>query len=274
MFYPDKTVTSLASELADMRRDKEQLLLDLLHLAENIQVPSAAVFLREGVLRRLGTIHRCAENIFDTYPPDRNLLLNQAELADIGIYLQSFLINTYGVLDNLAWVCALNGNFPDPDNYRNRLQIGLFKDAIKPYLPETLLNYLNEGPSKRWFEDYAKKYRDSTAHRIPPYIPPSCVTNADVERLKQLQNDASIALRLHDFEEYERLKAEERGVGSLIPYVVLTLSGNLEAEPPIIMHPQIMCDLMTIHELLKKFAAGMRERYDIEECPLLKLGIL
>jgi len=62
-------------------------------------------------------------------------------------------------------------------------------------------------------------------------------------------------------------------VGSLLPYVVLTLSGDLEAEPPVIMHLQIMCDLMTIHELLKKFSEGMRERYVIEACPLLKLGI-
>lgn len=178
------------------------------------------------------------------------------------------------MLDNLAWVCALNGNFPDPYDYRNRLQIGLFKDAIKPYLPELLLNYLNVGPNKKWFEDYAKKYRDSTAHRIPPYIPPSCVTNADVERLKQLQDDASVALRSHDFEQYERLLAEEREVGALIPYVVLTLSGDLRADPPIIMHPQIVCDLMTIHDLLKNFSAGMRDRYDIQECPLMKLGII
>ena len=273
MFYPEKTVASLASEMVEMRRNKERLLLDLLHLAENLQVPSAAVFLREGVLRRLGTIHRCAENIFDTYPPDRQELLNQAELSDVGIYLQSFLINTYGVLDNLAWVCALNGNFPDPDNYRNRLQIGLFKEAMRPYLPETLLAYLDQGPSKTWFEDYAKKYRDSTAHRIPPYIPPSGVTTADIERLKQLQEEASAALRSHDFERHEQLRDEERRVGSLLPYVVLTLSGDLQAEPPVIMHPQIMCDLMTIHELLKKFAEGMRERYGIEECPLLKLGV-
>lgn len=92
MFYPDKTVTSLESELADMRRDKERLMIDLLHLAENLQVSSAAAFLREGVLRRLGTIHRCAESIFDIYPPKRKELLNQAELADVGIYIQSFLI--------------------------------------------------------------------------------------------------------------------------------------------------------------------------------------
>jgi len=168
----------------------------------------------------------------------------------------------------------LNGNFPDPDNYRNRLQIGLFKEAMRSYLPETLLAYLDQGPSKKWFEDYAKKYRDSTAHRIPPYIPPSCVTTDDVERLKQLQEEASAALRSHDFERHEQLREEERMVGSLLPYVVLTLSGDLKAEPPVIMHPQIMCDLMTIHELLKKFAEGMRERYGIEECPLLKLGIL
>ena len=51
-------------------------------------------------------------------------------------------------------------------------------------------------------------------------------------------------------------------------------SGDYKAEALIYLPPQIMCDVLTIHELLEVFSRGMRERYNIPNCPLIQMDVI
>ena len=260
MDYSLELAEKLQLEHQALRKPKIELDLDLHQLADQLRVPRAKVFLQQGVLRRLGVIERCVANIFEIFPPSREIFLNKHELGDVTINLHAFVINVYGILDNLAWVCALEGEFPNPDI--NKKQIGLFHKALKPYLPDKLAAYLEQGPTLVWFNDYAKIYRDSTSHRIPPYIPPKKMTPEEGARYGDLYKESMKALHEeHDVDKFEMLEARIEAIGSTSSFFVLTLSGEEDKEPPVYMHPQLLCDILTIHELLKHFAMGFREKY-------------
>jgi len=55
-----------------------------------------------GFLRRLKTLKKCIENIYTIYPPDRTQILKDDEKIDLEIYLQSFIVNVFGCVDNLT----------------------------------------------------------------------------------------------------------------------------------------------------------------------------
>jgi hypothetical protein len=262
MDYSLELAEKLQLEHQALRKPKIQLELDLHQLADKLRVPRAKVFLQQGVLRRLGVIERCVANIFEIFPPSREIFLNKNELSDVTINLHAFVINVYGILDNLAWVCALEGEFPELNS--NKFDIGLFKTKMRPYLPEKFLTYLDQGPTRVWFDDYAKVYRDSTSHRIPPYIPPKKMSPEEAARYSELYKESMNALyEQRDVDKFELLEAQIEAMGSTTSFFVLTLSGEEDKEPPMHMHPQLLCDTLTIHELLKHFAIGFREKYDL-----------
>jgi hypothetical protein len=259
MDYSLEFAEKLQLEHQTLRKPKIQLDLDLHDLADKLRVPRAKVFLQQGVLRRLGVIERCVENIFEIFPPNRETFLNKNELSDVTINLHAFVINVYGILDNLAWVCVLEGGFPEPDI--NRMQIGLFQPKTKPYLPDKLVTYLDQ--ARIWFRDYAKIYRDSTSHRIPPYIPPKRMSPEEVAQYSELYKESmKVLYEQRDVDKFELLNAQREALGSTTSIFVLTLTGEEDKKPPVQMHPQLLSDTLTIHELLKHFAIGFREKYN------------
>lgn len=65
---------------------------------------AAAEYARHRFLRRLGTLVRCINNVFDLVPRDCEEVPDRNTLHDAQINLQAFYSNTYECLDNLAWV--------------------------------------------------------------------------------------------------------------------------------------------------------------------------
>jgi hypothetical protein len=70
--------------------------------------PYVSVLAREhahhGVCRRLNTLARCIAQIYSLLPPDRSDVPPRDTLVDATIFIQAFVFNAYGVLDNLAFV--------------------------------------------------------------------------------------------------------------------------------------------------------------------------
>ncbi len=55
-----------------------------------------------GFARRLGTLVRCIDRVFEILPPDREDIPSRDEVVDATINIQAFVLNIFGCLDNLA----------------------------------------------------------------------------------------------------------------------------------------------------------------------------
>lgn len=132
-------------------------------------------------------------------PPEKDAFPEHDDLIGATISIQAFVLNVFGALDNLAWIWA--SELP--------LKVSAMKTGLGPKCKDVrasfspgMLNYLrNLDP---WFE-HIVDFRDALAHRIPLYVPPYCVPDANDAAYMAL--DAR-KLATRDKVEYERIKAE------------------------------------------------------------------
>lgn len=255
-----KTTQRLLNETAGMR-------FVLGDLAQRLTNPRARTFALQGISRRLPLIARGARNIFSLYPPDAAELLSLETCDDVAIQFQAFAINMYGLLDNIAWVCVLESG-----GALNPLRVGLFKRDVEPYLPNELKDYVDQPTSLTWFNEYGKAYRDSTAHRIPPYLPSRAYTTEEGKTYQELDRRAYEALAeagrayadvtrvLGVMEQYEQLVQKKESLGSNSLVVALSLNGD-DTTPPVYLHPQVLCDWGLAVELLQVFDRSLRDKF-------------
>lgn len=265
--YSPEQVSHLLDQVRNLRNAQPAVQLDLSHLSEQLTVPRARIFANEALGRRLPVIERAVLNIFDIYPPSRRKFLTKDECTDIAIQLHAFAINVYAVLDNAAWICMLQaGKTLAPAN------VGLFKKECQAFLPPALLSYISQPTIKKWFNEYGKVYRDSTAHRIPPYLPDRIYTPAEGIRWQELHKE-SMALLLdlkpgqslpqinERLAKHEQLEAEKQQLGRNSLMVGLTLTGE-DAKRPVFLHPQLLSDWGLVHEFVKIVTQAIRQQYE------------
>ncbi len=212
-------------------------------------------YLLHGVCRRLGVILKCCENIFEIFPPQRTKLLSHDELNEIQINLHAYMVNIYGVLDNLAWVYVMEHQLLDLANRKK--SIGLFLKDTQKHLPKKLSEYLNTGLAKTWFKDYVQHYRDALAHRIPLYVPPFTVLKSDAQKYAQLDRLAWEELLNHNFDRMNELHSERDSLTSVC--AVFLHSSYNEASKPLVLHPQIVCDIKTILEFINIYTSSFND---------------
>lgn len=263
MVYQANAAQQFLQEMNRLRNTAAWLRLDLHLLSGQLTAPRAKVFANEGIGRRLPVIERCVRKIFEIYPPDRANLLGEDELIDVAINLHAFAINVYGIFDNVAWVCVLEAGASLP-----AMDISLFKKQVVQYLPARLKSYVALESTRTWFNSYAKPYRDSTAHRIAPYIPTKAFTPTEAAEWRVLHAESHDLLMCipasvpgkskQILDEHERLRAKMLHMGDNSPYFAISLTGA-DALPLVQLHPQLLTDWMSVHELLKCFIAGTRE---------------
>ena len=264
--YSQKQVRHLLDQVRDLRNAQPAVRVDLAYLSEQLTAQRARTFANEALGRRLPVIERTVLNIFDIYPPSRREFLTKDECTDVAIQLHAFAINVYAVLDNVAWVCMLEaGGDLAP------AKVSLFKKDCGAFLPPALVDYISQPTIKRWFDEYGKVYRDSTAHRIPPYLPDRSYTLAEGARWQELHEESMAMLldwkagqSLPQVKErlarHEQLEAEKQQLGRNSLMVGLTLTGE-DATHPVFLHPQLLSDWGLVHELVKTFTQAMRQHY-------------
>ena len=243
--------------------------MNLSHLSEQLTAQRARIFANEAMGRRLLVIERSVLNIFDIYPPGRSEFLTQDECTDVAIQLHAFAINVYAVLDNAAWICLLQagGNLAP-------MKVGLYKEECKAFLPPVLNEYIARPAIKKWFNDYGKVYRDSTAHRIPPYLPIRNYTQEEAIRWQELHKESmavlfdrkpghALAQVNERLAKHRQLESEKDQLGCNSLLVVLTLTGE-DATHPVLLHPQLLSDWGLVQEFVQAFAQAMRQQYGWE----------
>lgn len=213
-------------------------------------------FGKYGFARRLTTLRKCSILIFDELPPEQEDIPEDDQREKAAIYLQSFVLNTFGCTDCLSWVWVYEKNVRDgKGNELKRLDVGLHpKQELRNYLPDALRQHM--GSIDRWFADL-KDVRDALMHRIPIYIPPYFVTPDRAQTFNALSVRMKEARARHDQVEFDRLEAEQNGLRHYLP--LLSYTSKLEApQRQAEIHRLLLNDLLTIADLGQRFMEELR----------------
>jgi hypothetical protein len=200
-------------------------------------------YANHGFLRRIQTFRRCIENVFRIVPPGAVKVPSRVRLHDAQINIQAAVVNTYGCVDNLAWVWVYERGLKVGPR-----QVGFRKHnvPVRQSLSKDFRSFLEE--RDEWF-DYIADYRHALGHRIPLYIPPGSVLKKDHEMFYELQRQMNDALNNFRPYEYERLLVEQSKLLVFQPMVGHSFG---EMEAPYRFHPQLLSDFLTIEELALK----------------------
>jgi hypothetical protein len=109
-------------------------------------------FATHGFCRRLGTLVRALALVFEILPPEREDIPERDEVVDATIAIQSFVLNSFGCLDNLAWIWVCeknvkgkNGKDLDPK------QVGFASKFVRSSLTDRFRIYLDS--RQAWYEN-------------------------------------------------------------------------------------------------------------------------
>jgi hypothetical protein len=247
MTYTPEQVEEIERERKVVLGELQDLCFNLVsEFAPSLTVVRAQEYVRHGVCRRLKIIRRCIDNIFAIFPVERKKPLREEERSDLEINLHAFIINVYGLQDNIAWVYVIEKSLEDVIK-GGRVGVGLFIENTQCHMPSELREYLSK--FKSWHDRYAKNFRDALAHRIPFYVPPSTMTPTDAQKYQELENQISEQLKNHDFDRAEMLMEEQEAIGSICVAFLHSYS-DPDASSPVYFHPQIIVDAKTVMEII------------------------
>lgn len=193
MIFSDEALREIQEEYQTVSGKYERLMVR--YQARMYRNARAQEFASQGFSRRLKTLVRCIDNVFEILPPDRIDLPTSHELSDAAINIQAFVINVFGCLDNLAWIFVLEqGLTRDDGSPIPNTWVGLGKgnDFVRGSLSPEFQDYING--LNAWF-DVQGNYRHALAHRVPLYIPPYIVPKTSKKAYLDLENQISEALR-------------------------------------------------------------------------------
>lgn len=202
-----------------------------------------------GFCRRLGTLVRAIDVVYDALPPELEDIPERNAVVDATIAIQSFVVNIFGCLDNLAriWVCERGVKNKDgTDLDRMHVGLGIRNREVRRSLSDKFRAYLEN--YSEWF-DHIKDWRDALAHRIPLYIPPYIVSPGKFDEFNRLVRMSGEALRRGDMVEYEALQTEQMALGVFRPWMLHSL---YESGPGVVFHSQLLCDYLLIDEFGRK----------------------
>jgi hypothetical protein len=202
---------------------------------------------QHGFSRRLGTLIRAVDLVFDLLPPELDAIPERDNVVDATIAIQSFVLNTFGCLDNLAWIFVYEKGVTMPDGAAlDPKAVTLGSKAVRARFSKQFSDYIASRDD--WFKAI-KDFRDALAHRVPLYIPPFIVTPDLVDECNRLERASGDAMRRGKIEEYDRLQAEQKKLGRFRPWMTHSRTENAH---PIAFHPQLLADFNTVDEFGRK----------------------
>jgi hypothetical protein len=259
--YSAKHAYGFMQDVHRMQQETISVVHNLSYLAAQLTSARARTFANEGVGRRLRVIERCVLNVFDIFPPDRKTFLSLDECDDVAIQLHAFAINVSALFDNLAWIVVLEAGLVIPP-----MDVGLYKKACRSVIPQRLSEYVNATDLLKWHFKFGKPYRDATAHRIPLYLPSREYTEEEGTLWKQLDTASMRELLTYKpgdevdarLARHEELERQKHALGRNSKLMALSLCGE-DAEAPVYMHPQLLCDWALANDLVRVGTQSIRE---------------
>lgn len=210
----------------------------------------AREFATEGFGRRLRTLQWSIERVFKTVPPDITEMPTKEIRQEIESSLQVFVANTYGAVDNLAWIWVHERGLADRIPAKH-VGLRVKNVSVRATLSPDFLSFL-VSLDDRWFP-WLVEYRDALAHRIPLYVPPG-VPSKDVGQYNSIMLQMHDALSRADVAEHQRLMAEQ---DRLLVFQPLIAHSTTETSSRYAFHAQMLADFATIEELARRMISEL-----------------
>lgn len=244
-----------AEALDDLHQGLEELHDQFAELRERyvlrpFQNAGAREHADHGFSRRLSTMVRCVDRVFEILPPDGADIPTRDETVDATINIQSFVMNAFGCCENLAWIWVLERGVVRPNGAAlpaGRVGLSATYQSVRDSFSPAFRGYLDG--REAWFA-HLKDFRDALAHRIPLYIPPHTVAPEDGAQYQALGRAAQAALLRGALDEEVRLKAEQMALARFQPIMTHSLAALAGV---VVFHPQLLADFATINELAREF---------------------
>lgn len=233
------------SDAADAIPAKTQRLVEQF-LAYSYSNAKAREYATQGFSRRIYTLARCIRNVFEVIPLAPVVRPTADERKDAEINIQAFLFNTFGSIDNLAWILICEkGLVRNNGKEFTASQIGLGpkNEQLREVVSLEFSSYL--ATRDEWF-DYLADYRHALAHRIPIYIPPYTVTEAQRAEHNRLEDEKAQAIRQQNFERANQLDDVQDALGTFTPIMD---HSPIESPGSIAFHREMLVDFHTVEEI-------------------------
>ena len=101
-YFRQENLDHLAQQWATVPDRSQELILAF--TLRQYASERAKEYALHGAARRIGTLARCLDQVFRRLPPELVEIPDRETLEDATIYIQAFVFNAFGVLDNLAYV--------------------------------------------------------------------------------------------------------------------------------------------------------------------------
>jgi hypothetical protein len=240
-YLASEQIAKVDEKLGTVLPKYNEMLLKLPYL--RFKHDKAAEYMRHGYSRRVGTLVRCIDNVFDLIPMETENGPDKGVLTDAQINIQSFFANVSGCIDNLAWVWVYENEL-DCKLQRNKVGLRAKHKEVRSTLSADFQAHL--ATLDPWF-DYIVEYRDALAHRIPLYVPPGGAKTENADAYNDLERQIQEALYgKGDGYAYDRLKAEQE---KLLVFQPLITHSVVETTANFAFHVQMVVDFLTVDEL-------------------------
>ncbi|MES0870921.1 hypothetical protein [Pseudovibrio sp. SCP19] len=220
------------------------------------QQHEATKFAKYGAARRLSLLTNSVNLVFHHIPPSEQIIPQDSDRDSANLAIHSFIINSFGFLDNLAH--TWNSEVIPRDKNENLFEkkyIGLQKKnkSFRKILPEVVREILRKHDNL--FND-ASNIRDHLAHKLPPYVVPFILPAENEKRYKKLDQLKLAALRAGDVERHTELEAEQKSLCLFHPIISLDVQNE---------------KTYIFHELIRQLFLALIEIADVVLVELKKL---
>ena len=247
MSYTKEQLEHLWDAYCEVRQRRQQLLER--YVIKQFKSDKSREYAQQGFSRRLRMLMHCIDGVFTRLPPNTQEPPKPDDLLDGTVYLQAFVFNAFGCIDNLAHIWVNEKGVTDQKgNPLPNKRVGFRKDnhivlrSLSPPFREYLISL------EPWL-GHLENMRHALAHRIPLYIPPYFVPDDNLTEYHAIGAASDQASRRRDYDEVEKLEGKQRALTTFQPVATHSFE---EGAPVELIHPQMIADYNTVEEIAQK----------------------
>lgn len=237
MPHSAEETAAMADAIAEWTERSSKLTTDLMTFPYT--QANAREMAEHGACRRLRDLGHCARRVWEKIPPDA-AAPSRDDIFDATMFIQAFIVNIYGAIDNLAWIWT--GEKPVLGN--DGTALSPFAVGFRPKNKVVRKSVSGETQAflegtDEWF-GLLESFRDALAHRVPLYVPFMTLTDGASEELKAFQEETMAPG--WSYERWNAVMVKAHELGRFEPL----MTHSLFTAPRVPFHQQMICDFATV----------------------------